>query len=89
MSSSKVFWDALRKNEAQAADAHDERSLANPYYSGYAWWWSDAMGHEYGPYENQRAALHALLKHMAPRKGRFTRFIEWMAPLMDDEGRYL
>jgi hypothetical protein len=90
MSSSKMFWDALRKHEAQAADAHDahyERTCANPYYSAYAWWFDDAMGHMHGPYETQRAATHALLQYMVPRKPWFQRFADWIAPL-DDEGKY-
>ena len=84
MSSSKVFWDALRKHEAQAADAH-ERASANPYYSAFAWWWKDAQKREHGPYETQRAALRALLKHLQPT--RWDRFLNWIAPL-DDEGKY-
>jgi hypothetical protein len=87
MSSSKVFWDALRKHEAQAADAHDERALANPYYSAFAWWWKDETGYEHGPYETQRAALRDLLYYMSPKKSWLTRFIDWIAPL-DDEGKY-
>lgn len=93
MSSSKVFWDALRKHEAQAADAHDERASANdrasanPFYSAYAWWFFDEAYDMHGPFETQRAATHALLIHMVPRKGWFTRFIDWVAPL-DDEGKY-
>ena len=65
MSSNKVFWEALRKHEAQVADAHDAR--ANPYYSAYAWWWDDENGKEYGPYENDHEALQALLQVIKDR----------------------
>ena len=45
----------------------DETSLdlANPYYSAYAWWWDDEMGHAWGPYETQTGALRALMEHIA------------------------
>ena len=68
MTSNKHWWHELRQREARTADLHDERSLANPYYSAFAWWWDDTMGHEYGPYATQSEALHSLLKFMQPRK---------------------
>ena len=69
MTSNKQWWHELRQREARIADLHDERSsLANPYYSAFAWWWDDSMGHEYGPYATQSEALFNLLKFMQPKK---------------------
>ena len=68
MTSNKQWWHEQRQREVRIADLHDERSLANPYYSAFAWWWDDTMGHEYGPYATQNEALHSLLKFMQPRK---------------------
>ena len=68
MTSNKQWWHELRQREARIADLHDERSLANPYYSAFAWWWDDPMGHEYGPYATQNEALFNLLKFMQPKK---------------------
>ena len=68
MASNRQWWHELRQREARIADLHDEHALANPYYSAFAWWWDDTMGHEYGPYATQSEALHSLLKFMQPRK---------------------
>jgi len=68
MTSNKQWWHEQRQREARIADLHDEHALPNPYYSAFAWWWDDTMGHEYGPYATQSEALHSLLKFMQPRK---------------------
>ena len=67
MATNSHFWNELQKQEARAADAHDERAKANPYYSAYAWWFEDG-GREYGPYETQSEALKALLTHAVERE---------------------
>ena len=67
MATNSHFWNELQKQEARAADAHDERAKANPYYSEYTWWFEDA-GREYGPYESQSEALKALLTHTVERE---------------------
>ena len=68
MTSNKQWWHELRQREARIADLHDELACANPYYSAFAWWWDDTMGHEYGPYATQSEALYYLLKFMQSRK---------------------
>ena len=65
MATNERFWNELRAQEGRAADAHDAR--ANPYYSAYAWWWTDENGKEYGPYESQSEALQTLLQALKER----------------------